>query len=671
MSGEYAANWESALRNGYEPIPIARGQKGCFVKGWPTVELTPARCQEWAANGHAKDGLGIRTGHVVGVDCDTFDEDILRQLAKRIIARLGKAPVRIGNPPKRLLLYRTARPFRKMVSREYLDSEGRKAQVEILGERGQFVADAVHPDTRKPYRWPGDSYLTVPADQLRVIKQDDCRWIIDQFHELADAAGWQVKAESSAPPSNSDDELHDAVAEEPLGLTIEQLTAKVMLIPNDDVPYGDDGGPELGWFKMLAAIHHETGGSEEGRALACDWSSQSLMKHEDGEFDKAWNSLGKPRSSRPRTARYILRHAKPYETKAEKTARGGLTYLDADEATPDLGNAYLIKGVIDRGSLAMVYGDSAAGKTFVMLHAAYCVAAGAQFFDRRTAGGVVLYLAAEAGHRIRNRVAAARAKYPRDKSIPVRVVTSRINLFADEVDLERITDLVRETEAEFGQSVVWIIIDTFARANPGMDENSGKDMGQAIDRMDKLRVETNAAISFVHHSGKDASRGGRGHSSSHAAVDHELVVKREGKVRYLELGSKQRDGKDGDAATFELEIVELGEDQDGDPVTTCVVKELNPDAPPPATKEERKAQQLPRSQQAAFDALQRLHDSTGEDVTYDQLVTACSAPECVSASKIKESRERAARRAISDLIDQKLLHRNGNLVSRYPEFDLE
>jgi hypothetical protein len=94
----------------------------------------------------------------------------------------------------------------------------------------------------------------------------------------------------------------------------------------------------------------------------------------------------------------------------------------------------------------------------------------------------------------------------------------------------------------------------------------------------------------VHHTGKDATRGGRGHSSLFGAVDVELTVAPEmrddpddeGKRyprqietgrRYIE-GTKMRDGIKMDRCYFELHQITLPADEDGDPVTSCVVRGL-------------------------------------------------------------------------------------------------
>jgi RecA-family ATPase len=46
----------------------------------------------------------------------------------------------------------------------------------------------------------------------------------------------------------------------------------------------------------------------------------------------------------------------------------------------------------------------------------------------------------------------------------------------------------------------------------GGNENAPDDMGALVRNIDRLRAETGAAVLLVHHTGKDTSRGARGHS---------------------------------------------------------------------------------------------------------------------------------------------------------------
>ena len=115
-----------------------------------------------------------------------------------------------------------------------------------------------------------------------------------------------------------------------------------------------------------------------------------------------------------------------------------------------------------------------------------------------------------------------------------------------------------------------VVIDTLARSMGTGDENASADMGAFVATIDEIRAKTGAHVAVVHHAGKDASRGARGHSSLRAAVDTEIELKGDGKVITAET-RKQRDMEGGKVFAYSLQVVNLGEDQDGDPMTSCIV----------------------------------------------------------------------------------------------------
>lgn len=114
-----------------------------------------------------------------------------------------------------------------------------------------------------------------------------------------------------------------------------------------------------------------------------------------------------------------------------------------------------------------------------------------------------------------------------------------------------------------------MIIDTLNRAAPGADENSSVDMGRIIAAAKKLQTLIGGLVLLVHHSGKDSSKGLRGHSSLHAALDGAVEVIKTDNRREWSV-AKSKDDATGDAHPFKLEFVTVGIDDDGDTITSCV-----------------------------------------------------------------------------------------------------
>jgi putative DNA primase/helicase len=81
---------------------------------------------------------------------------------------------------------------------------------------------------------------------------------------------------------------------------------------------------------------------------------------------------------------------------------------------------------------------------------------------------------------------------------------------------------------------------------------------------------TGGLVVLVHHTGKDSTKGLRGHSSLFAAMDAAIEVVRNGDRREWRV-AKSKDGQDGGTHQFKLHVEPLGEDEHGDPITSCVV----------------------------------------------------------------------------------------------------
>jgi hypothetical protein len=234
----------------------------------------------------------------------------------------------------------------------------------------------------------------------------------------------------------------------------------------------------------------------------------------------------------------------------------------AGEIAPVMDRNYLIKGWLDRDAVSVLFGDSNAGKSFLAIDMAHHIHNGMAWAGRRVRQAPVLYIATEGGALFANRLAARKARF--------MVLRGPLRLGGRNPEAQPLAEAVQhlaETHGPFGL----IIVDTLARVMAGADENAAPDVASLIASCDMLRERTGAHIMLIHHSGKDATRGARGHSSLRAAVDTEIeLIKGDG--GRLAKVTKQRDGETGLEAAFDLDVVTLGKDADGDPVTSCIVK---------------------------------------------------------------------------------------------------
>jgi hypothetical protein len=281
---------------------------------------------------------------------------------------------------------------------------------------------------------------------------------------------------------------------------------------------------------------------------------------------------------------------------------------------PDLTRRALVKDVLSRDAIALMIGPAGCGKTFLALDIALHVAAGRPWFGKRVEAGRVVYVAAEAGASIRNRVAAwAREHLPEnaDDGVSFDAVVSPVDLcHAEAGDVDALAAAIGEADL--------VIIDTVSRALAGGNENGPDDMGAFVAAMDALRAKLGCAILAVHHIGKDATRGGRGHSLLHCAVDTEIEVdKRDDFVSVATL-TKQRDGPTGVEIAFRMRQVDLGEDEYGEAVTSCVV-EASEFVPAPKKKDEKGEPKRGSAAKLAQDALeQMIEEGKGETFEVDR-----------------------------------------------------
>jgi putative DNA primase/helicase len=246
------------------------------------------------------------------------------------------------------------------------------------------------------------------------------------------------------------------------------------------------------------------------------------------------------------------------------------------DAVAQLDQNYLVKNWFSANTISVIYGPSNVGKSFFVTHCAWHIAANEEWMGNKVDGGCVLLLATEGGYSYQNRLVALRQAYPEHENVHLAVRPSPINLYDAEEDIQRVREIIKELSKKYGP-VKMMIIDTLARATAGgkgFDENDNSAMSQFGAKLDELKQETGIHIAIVHHSGKDASRGARGASSLKALCDTEIELSfdEETRVRTAR-ATKQRDMETGAEINFVLQIVELGEDADGDQVTTCIIRE--------------------------------------------------------------------------------------------------
>lgn len=243
-----------------------------------------------------------------------------------------------------------------------------------------------------------------------------------------------------------------------------------------------------------------------------------------------------------------------------------IPYTTFADARPVLEGLWLVKGVLPRRGVAVIYGPSGEGKTFVALDLLIHIARGEVWRGRKTTRTGVLYLAPDGGSVIGNRIEAYR-RHHRVDAADLFVVSCPVDLLGKMSvgDLRKVEQLISHIERTHGVRIGAIVVDTVSRAMPGGDENQPADMSRFVHNLGLLSVAGERLAIGIHHTPKNDGTVLRGHSSLDGAADCELnVVDRSVRI------AKQRDGADDLQFGFHLEVVEIGYDEDGETVTSCV-----------------------------------------------------------------------------------------------------
>jgi hypothetical protein len=241
-----------------------------------------------------------------------------------------------------------------------------------------------------------------------------------------------------------------------------------------------------------------------------------------------------------------------------------------------------LKGVLPYEGLAAMYGPSASGKSFLGFDAGVAISEGADWFGIRTTKSTVVYVALEGESGFKNRVAAWELE--NNRTLPTNMF-----MVMQPFQITNAAD-VSELAATIPHNSV-VIVDTLNRAAPTSDENSSKEMGEILQACKKLQGLIGGLVVLVHHTGKDTTKGARGHSSFFAALDSAIEVERSKDKRSWSI-AKAKDGQDGKCFPFNLKLHNLGKDSDGDEITSCTIERVLPNIfikPPPQGSKQQAA----------------------------------------------------------------------------------
>jgi AAA domain len=236
---------------------------------------------------------------------------------------------------------------------------------------------------------------------------------------------------------------------------------------------------------------------------------------------------------------------------------------------------YIVKGLLPRSGLAVVWGPPKSGKSFwcmdILLHAAL----GWEYRGRKVQQANGVYVALEGRNGIPARVEAFKIRHEINEA-PFHLVTHPLNLI---LDAGALIASIKAQDVEPGV----VCLDTLNRSLVG-SESKDEDMSAYIAAAGKIEEAFGCLVVIVHHCGVDATRP-RGHTSLTGAVEVQLAVKKGDDGVVAVTVERAKDLEEGAEIFSKLEVVDVGVDPDSDPITSLVVV---PTDAPQATSRGRK-----------------------------------------------------------------------------------
>jgi hypothetical protein len=231
--------------------------------------------------------------------------------------------------------------------------------------------------------------------------------------------------------------------------------------------------------------------------------------------------------------------------------------IDSTELIHEAPTKWLVEGIFERVSVNMIVGGSGCGKSFLVLDLMYKVALGEDWFGVQTEQIHSAYIALEGGGSMRERVLAYG-----DAPYGVDIIRAPFNLSKS----EDVDEFIRQRKAKQRTGGL-VVIDTFAQATAGSNENDTGEMTLVLAAARKIMRELQACVIVIHHTRKDGE-GYRGSSALRGDFDGILEIKPEVDEQRAIWVEKERNAKDGYQLTsFELKgvLVETLVGRDGSP----------------------------------------------------------------------------------------------------------
>lgn len=317
-----------------------------------------------------------------------------------------------------------------------------------------------------------------------------------------------------------------------------------------------------------------------GRALAGVAASVRILQLPDAKDVSAWIERG---GTVEALWSLVASSAKRFGEVERKSHFAHVWFHEIGRSKPK--RNWLLKNLLLAKTFGLVFGPPGCGKSFLVSdmcltasYAAMTAAQEARWFGYKVKPFGIVYVCAEGRDDFEVRLHAWRQDrgIPEDAMLPFVFLPTNIDLRSGDADTTKLVEDISALSAQMvdrcGVPVELVVIDTVARALAGGNENASEVMSAFVLNCGRIQEQVGTAVLGVHHGGKEGGRGPRGHEALHGAADFELEV-----APATEDGpnawtiTKLKAGPAGANYKFRLKPLTLGEDEEGDAITSCVV----------------------------------------------------------------------------------------------------
>ena len=415
-------------------------------------------------------------------------------------------------------------------------------------------------------------------------------------------------------------------------------------LPNELMKLIRDGVPE---GERSDQFHHAVGWLKD-KGVQLKTIIKILIRYPEGIASKY--IPGKRVAKEARRAYNKVDDKKDSAIKSDK--KSPLIYFD-DAVAGNNSKSWIIKGVIAKGETSSWIGPPKSGKSGVFTDICICAASGKNWRGYRTKRKTgVVYFALERGDLVARRL---RAYAQRDqlKNLPIAIKKGVIDLL-DPKCIDYFVDASNEAAAHFGCDAGLIVIDTFSKgiADGGGDENQAKDQNRALANPRRVQEQTGVHVAIIHHTGKNEERGARGSNAHLGDVDAMIQISGKKNVKTA-IVTDANDQAVGKLTKFEMQIIELGVDDDGDPIITAIVDKNDPID----LEDDQNSKALSGQVQLAFDLLlQNFYDGRGRPPP-DDTTRGRKYPKQTKVCTLDEWKESCQRGGLTSSDDHKAFYK--------------